>query len=184
MSLSNLKTEKLVEMANGLGINTLGLDRSQLIHGIRQYESSQVSEENASADGQRPTAPLSDPAEKGVTAEGSSGSPQRDDPLTDYSPNTLRPKTDRCWFRVAAGQRADEKGPVFAAINGESILIHRNTWVQLPMKFLAVFKDALTSEVVIMDDANSMVRDVPRFNYEIRSLSEGKPKEQKLPAGF
>ena len=85
---------------------------------------------------------------------------------------------------MAAGQKADEKGPVFAAINGESILIHRNTWVQLPMKYLPVFSDAMTSEVVIQEGGKSIVRDVPRFNYEIRSLSDGKPKENKMPIGF
>lgn len=181
MSLSNLKNEQLIERAEKLGITTTGLDRSQLIQSIKQHESSQVPETHSPKAGQQATAPLPDSETAGVTAERPSRSPL-EDPLT--TPNALNPTTDRCWFRVAAGQRADEKGSVFAAINGESILIHRNTWVQLPMKFLPVFRDALTSEVVIMDDARSMVRDVPRFNYEIRSLSEGKPKESQLPVGF
>ena len=101
------------------------------------------------------------------------------------SGNRLSATVDRCWFKVMAGSRPDEKGPVFAAINGQSVLIKRNHWVQLPTSYLPVFEDALSSEVVVSEDGkSSVVRDVPRFNYEVRSLAEGKPKETLLPRGF
>lgn len=110
----------------------------------------------------------------------------------DKSPEDVKPggnviaaKVDRCWFRVMSGSRPDEKGPVFAAINGDSVLIQRNHWVELPTHFLPVFKDALMSEVLIADDGkSSSVRDVPRFNFEVRSISEGQPRESNLPKGF
>ena len=99
--------------------------------------------------------------------------------------NGLAAKTDRCWFRVMSGSRPDEKGPVFAAINGESVLIQRNHWVELPTRLLPVFEDALSSEVIIDNDGkNSVVRDVPRFNYEVRTASQGKPKENQVIKGF
>lgn len=187
MNLSQQKTDKLVELAEGLGVDTLGLSRTELINEIKKHESGEVPEKDAPAAGTGEEVPLPPAAEAGSGVEGSSGSPGITDltkGMTGGSKNRLSAKTDRCWFRVAAGSRADEKGPVFAAINGESVLVHRNTWVELPLKFLPVFKDALSSEVVVMDDGKSIVRDVPRFNYEVRSLSEGKPKEQKLPVGF
>lgn len=99
--------------------------------------------------------------------------------------NVLAAKTDRCWFRVMSGSRPDEKGPVFAAINGESVLIKRNHWVELPTRLLPVFEDAVSSEVIIDSDGkNSVVRDVPRFNYEVRTVSQGKPKENQVIKGF
>lgn len=99
--------------------------------------------------------------------------------------NNLTARTNRCWFRVMSGSRPDEKGPVFAAVNGDSVLIKRNHWVELPTHFLPVFEDALSSEVIIADDGkSSTVRDVPRFNFEVRSISDGKPRESNLPKGF
>ena len=124
-------------------------------------------------------------AEEGDAADSDTAEVSRSGSESQEAGNRLPSKTERCWFKVMAGSRPDEKGPVFAAVNGESILVQRNAWVQLPEKFLTVFKDAISSEVIIADDGkSSRVRDVPRFNFDVRSLSEGKPKDSNLPRGF
>lgn len=119
------------------------------------------------------------------TASSSCGAPDKSPEYAQVGRNGLTAKTDRCWFRVMSGSRPDEKGPVFAAVNGDSVLIKRNHWVELPTHFLPVFEDAVSSEVIIdADGKNSTVRDVPRFNFEVRSRSEGRPKDEQVLRGF
>lgn len=184
--LNNNTTEQLHAKCDELKVvYSKNTTRNELVSRLikaSSHESHQTTETNAKEGTCQPDAPVQGTPAKGnhdEAVEAGSGIS-----TNELMPNTLSPKTDRCWFKVSAGQKADEKGPVFAAINGESILIHRNTWVQLKTKFLPIFTDAITSEVVILDDAKSVVRDVPRFNYEIRSLSDGKPKDGKAPIGF
>ena len=88
---------------------------------------------------------------------------------------------DRVWFRVMAGSQEHEKNDVFAALNGEAILIKRNHWVKLKSKFLKIFEDAVQTEVYLEDD-EAKIRHVPRFNFMTRSLEEGLPKSDRRRA--
>ena len=91
-------------------------------------------------------------------------------------PRPLDAGEERLWFRVAAGASPSEKGPVFAALNGDSIQIKRGAWVKIRRKYLPLFEDAVVTEVEL--DANAQIkglRHVPRFNIHTRSLEEGVP---------
>lgn len=87
------------------------------------------------------------------------------------------------WFRVSAGTSKSEKAPVFAAVNSESVLIHRNTWVKLKKKFLPCFEDAVITLVEVGKDGEKELRHAPRFNVSVRSIEEGIPQERSGGAG-
>lgn len=87
------------------------------------------------------------------------------------------------WFRVSAGTSKSEKAPVFAALNGESVLIHRNTWVKLKKKFLPCFEDAVITLVEVGKDGEKELRHAPRFNVSVRSIEEGIPQERSGAVG-
>ena len=99
------------------------------------------------------------------------------DPEPEPEPESEPPVDDRVWFRVAAGSSALEQADVFASLNGESILIKRGHWIKLKKKFLPVFRDAIITMVEITKEGDKVARDVPRFNYSVRSLEEGMPPE-------
>lgn len=88
-------------------------------------------------------------------------------------------REERVWFKVASGEGKMGKSPMFASLNGESILVKRGEWVQLKKKFLGMLQDAVVTEVDQDREGEKTLRDVPRFNYQVRSLSEGKPKESQ-----
>ncbi len=93
-------------------------------------------------------------------------------------PEDTEPDQDeRIWFKVAAGEGKLGKAPLFAALNGESILVQRGRWVKLKKKFLNVLQHAIVTEVEQDKDGEKTLRDVPRFNYQTRSLEEGQPVE-------
>ena len=81
---------------------------------------------------------------------------------------------ERIWMRIASGATALEKADVFAAVNGDSILIKRGSWVKIRKKFLPVFRDAITT-VVEVDGDEKTIRHVPRFNISVRTLAQGLP---------
>ncbi len=99
---------------------------------------------------------------------------------TEPMPSLKAPNgNDRVWFKVMAGSQEHEKNDVFASLNGETMLVKRNHWVQLKSKFLPVFEDAVQTEVYLDDDDEPQIRDVPRFNYLIRTLAEGIPQHER-----
>lgn len=101
-------------------------------------------------------------------------------PGTDEPMPTLKAPNgnDRIWFKVMAGSQPHEKDDVFAALNGETMLVKRNHWVKMKTKFLPVFEDAVQTEVYIEDDEPKL-RHVPRFNYMTRTLTEGIPQHER-----
>lgn len=86
---------------------------------------------------------------------------------------------ERVWFKVSAGEGKLGKAPLFAALNGESILVHRGKWVKLKKKFLNVLNDAIVTEVEQDREGEKTLRDVPRFNFQTRTLAEGHPVDTK-----
>ena len=128
--------------------------------------------------------PENDPPEPKSTPEPAPVShPDEGKPATNEPMPALEATNgnDRVWFRVMAGSQEHEKNDVFAALNGEAILIKRNHWVKLKSKFLKIFEDAVQTEVYLEDD-EAKIRNVPRFNYMTRSLEEGLPKSDRRRA--
>ena len=92
----------------------------------------------------------------------------------------------RVWFKVSPGEGKMGKAPVFCSINGESCLVKRGEWVKLKKKFLNVLQHAVVTEVEQDLSGEKTLRDVPRFNYQFRSLEEGHPVDTSIAtrAGF
>ena len=78
----------------------------------------------------------------------------------------------RVWFKLMADQNIGGDAPVFAALQGNSIMVHRNTWVPLPVSFLPCFSDAVETVVTTLKDGSTRTNDVPRYNFMVLPLTD------------
>ena len=92
----------------------------------------------------------------------------------------------RVWFKLLPDQRIGGDAPVFAALQGNSIMVHRNAWVPLPSKYMPCFRDAVETVVTTLKDGSTKTSDVPRYNYQVKPLVDidTPPDEGMIEAGF
>ena len=89
----------------------------------------------------------------------------------ESKPETPKHDKDRVWFKLMPDQKAAGDAPVFAGLQGQTIMVHRNTWVPLPKKYLPCFRDAVETIVTTLKDGTTRTSDVPRYNFQIQPLT-------------
>lgn len=170
--LSVLSRPKLNVICTNRGIEvaeeTPDADICRMILAQQAQEASPEAEEKSPETAPEP-APVSYPGE---------GRPEN--PEASAAPVKDR-KNERVWFKIAMGSQKSERNDVFASLNGESVLIKRNHWVKLPRKFLAVFENAIHTQMERQENDEIIERQVPRFNVQIRTIEQGIPPEKSRP---
>ena len=113
-----------------------------------------------------------DDLEKKVKQAVESNTPAAPPPKEPPKKKDSKKEKDRLWFKLMPDQKAGGDAPVFAALQGQSIMVHRNTWVPLPKKYLSCFKDAVETVMTMLEDGSNKISHVPRYNYQVKPLTD------------
>ena len=110
--------------------------------------------------------PVDDLAKKLTTVVEGSGVPDKP------KKKAKKDERKRVWFKVMPDQRAAGDAPVFASVNGKTVMVHRNKWVPLPKTYLSCFRDAVETVVTTLKDGSTRLSQVPRYNFQTRPLTD------------